>query len=133
MPEPQEQTPEERRFERIEAAHEFLTGIVAGIGVAQTKTEEAQLRTQYALTEAVEAMEREHKRLLIAQVVMYDAQTKAEERIVKLADIEVKRAVEHDDLKDKLHLLYDVVDNWIREHGGGAKNGNPAPETPPSA
>ena len=56
-------------------------------------------------------MEREHKRLLIAQEVMCDAQTKADERI---AEAEAKHAGEHDD----------VVDNWIREKRGG-KNGAP--------
>ena len=126
MPAHQEQTPEDRRFERIEAAHEFLTGIVAGIGVAQTKTEEAQLRTQYALTEAVEHMVREHKFLLTAQVLMADAQT-------RLTEAQAKSELAQAETQGKLNVLIHMWDNWIVENGG--KNGNPAPgpETPPAA
>ena len=69
-------------------------------------------------------MEREHKRLLIAQEVMCDAQANADERI---AEAEAKHAGEHDDLQEKLHILYDVADNWIREKRGG-KNGAPPAE-----
>lgn len=109
----------EARFERIEATLETLA--------------KAQLRGEYALTDAVENMARSHKQLITAQVIMADAQTKAEQSMAKLADalaaIEAKHAEEHDDLKDKLHVLYDVVDRWIREHGG--QNGTPKP--PPAA
>lgn len=66
-------------------------------------------------------MEREHKRLRIAQEVMCGAQANAGERI---AETEAKHAGEHDDLKEKRHILYDVADNWIREKPGG-KNGPP--------
>ena len=111
MPEPQQPTPEGRRFERIEAAHEFLTGIVAGTAVTQEKIGEAQLRTEFALAQTGQQMK----------------QTSSEERMEALAAMNVIRAAEHDDLKDKLHVLYDVVDKWIREHG--AKNGAGPPPT----
>ena len=42
----------------------------------------------------------------------------------RIAETEAKHAGEHDDLKEKRHILYDVADNWIREKPGG-KNGPP--------
>ena len=110
MPEPEQPTPEGRRFERIEAAHEFLTGIVAGIAVTQEKIGEAQLRTEFALAQTGQQMKQ-----------LAAAQTSSEGRIEALAAMNAIRAAEHDDLKDKLHVLYDDVGKWIREHG--AKNG----------
>ena len=109
---PMEHTPDQARFGRIEAAQEktaeslaYLFDLVGKIGDGT-------------------------KALLTAQVLMVDTQTKADDRMAKLAETitatEAKRAAEHDDLKDKLHVLYEVVDNWIREHGGGGKNGAPA-------
>lgn len=114
MPEPEQPTPEGRRFERIEAAHEFLTGIVAGIAVTQEKIGEAQLRTEFALAQTGQQMKQ-----------LAAAQTSSEGRIEALAAMNAIRAAEHDDLKDKLHVLYDDVDKWIREHG--AKNGAAPP------
>ena len=116
MPEPEQPTPEGRRFERIEAAHEFLTGILAGIAVTQEKIGEAQLRTEFALAQTGQQMKQ-----------LAAAQTRSEERMEALAAMNAIRAAEHDDLKDKLHVLYDIIDKWIREHG--AKNGADAPPT----
>lgn len=110
----------EARFTRIEATLERLA--------------DAQLRGEYALTDAVEQMARSHKQLLTSQVLMVDeirklaeVQAKQAEVQAKHAEVQGKHAVEHDDLKEKLHLLFDVVDTWIREHG---KNGNPTPADP---
>ena len=117
----------EARFTRIEATLERLA--------------DAQLRGEYALTDAVEQMARSHKQLLTSQVLMVDeirklaevqakqaeVQAKHAEVQAKQAEVQGKHAVEHDDLKEKLHLLFDVVDTWIREHG---KNGNPTPADP---
>ena len=117
----------EARFTRIEATLERLA--------------DAQLRGEYALTDAVEQMARSHKQLLTSQVLMVDeirklaevqakqaeVQAKHAEVQAKHAEVQGKHAVEHDDLKEKLHLLFDVVDTWIREHG---KNGNPTPADP---
>ncbi|MFN0102583.1 MAG: hypothetical protein ACKV2U_10895 [Bryobacteraceae bacterium] len=44
-----------------------------------------------------------------------------------------KHAEEHDDLKEKLHLLYEFVDTWIREHRGKNGDRKPAPGAPPAA
>ena len=66
----QEQTPDQARFERIEKAHEFLTGIVADIGVAQQKIDEAQLRTEFSLTQVGEQM----RKLAEAQVKLTESQ-----------------------------------------------------------
>ena len=119
MPEPQEQDPAARRFERIEAALEFLAGSVAGIAVTQQKIEEAQLRTEFSLTQAGEQI----NKLAAAQTTLAAAQTKSEEHIDALA---IKSA----ESQGKLDALIDVVDKWIREHG--AKNGAPPPEPPPA-
>ena len=112
MPEPQEQDPAARRFERIEAALEFLAGSVAGIAVTQQKIEDAQLRTEFSLTQAGEQINK-----------LAAAQTKSEEHI----DAHAIRSAE---TQGKLDALIDVVDKWIREHG--AKNGAPPPEPPPA-
>ena len=112
MPEPQEQDPAARRFERIEAALEFLAGSVAGIAVTQQKIEEAQLRTEFSLTRAGEQINK-----------LAAAQTKSEEHIDVLA---IKSA----ETQGKLDALIDVVEKWIREHG--AKNGNLAKQPSPA-
>lgn len=115
MPEPQEQDPTERRFERIEAALEFLAGSVAGIAVTQQKIEEAQLRTEFSLTQAGEQINK-----------LAAAQTKSEEHINVLA---IKSA----ETQGKLDVLIDMWNNWIVENGKNGKNGNPAPQRPPAA
>lgn len=61
------------------------------------------------------------------------AQQNTEERMAFLAGDPAKHAEDKDDLKEKLHVIDDVVDRWIREHGSGAKNGAPARGPPPSA
>ena len=140
MPEPQEQTPDQARFERIEAAHEFLTGIVAGTAVTQqkleeaqlrtelafTKVEEAQLRTQTALNEAVEHMARGHRELHTAQVIMYD-------EMGKLARAQAKSETAQAETQGKLDVLIDMWNNWIVENGKNGGKGNPAPRPPPAA
>ena len=113
MPEPQERDPTVLRFERIEAAHEFLTGIVAGIGVAQQKIEEAQLRTDFAMTQVGEQMRK-----------LAEAQTRTEGHM----DILMVKSAE---TQGKLDALIDMWDDWIVENGKNGKNG--APEPPPSA
>ena len=179
---PQEPTPEERRFERIEAAHETLAKAVAAIA-SDTHTAFAALNTsqqhrmeemqrivvqlgkqdtdlhalfklktdqdkklnaltgfmaelalsQTAAEVQIAKMAEAQTRLTESQAKLAAAQQKTEERMANLADTQAKHAEDKDDLKDKLHLLYNVVDNWIREHGSGAKNGGPAPAPPPSA
>jgi len=126
-----EQTPDEARFERIEASHEFITGLVAGIAITQQKLGEAQLRTEYALTGAVEYMDREHKRLLTAQVIMSDEMRKLAEAQAKTEGHIDALAVKSAETQGKLDALIHMWDDWIKERGG--KNGKPTPEPPPSA
>jgi hypothetical protein len=114
MPEPQEQDPTVLRFERIEAAHEFLTGIVAGTAVTQQKLEESQLRTEFALTQIGEQMRK-----------LAEAQTRTEVHMDQLA---VKSA----ETQGKLDALIDMWNNWIVENGKNGKNGSPAPQPPPA-
>ena len=186
---PQEPTPEERRFERIEAAHEPLAKAVAAIAsdthtafaalntsqqhrmeemqriVAQLGKQDTDLHalfklktdqdkklnaltgfmaelalSQTAAEVQIAKMAEAQTRFTESQAKLAAAQQKTEERMAiladtqtKHADTQAKHAEDKDDLMDKLHVLYDVVDKWIREHGSGAKNGAPAPEPPPSA
>ena len=122
MPEPQEQTPEERRFERIEASLEFLAGSVAGIAVTQQKIEEAQLRTEFSLAQAGEQMRK-----------LAEAQTTTEVQIGRIAEAQTKLTESQDETQGKLNVLIDMWNNWIVENGKNGKNGNPAPQPPPEA
>ena len=158
---PMEHTPDILRFERIEATLETLAKAVTAIATDSHKSNENVNNVQrHVLKEIQHHMDRTAKTeesvtalwtlvgkigdgtkaLITAQVLMVDemaklaaAQQKTEERMAILADTQASHAGEHDDLKDKLHVLYDVVDRWIREHGGAGKNGTPAPEPPPAA
>jgi len=106
----------EARFERIE--------VVLG------QLAQAQLRGEYALTDAVEQMARGHKQLLTAQVLMVDAQAQSEKRIDSLA-LRMESLARHMDelsiksaeTQGKLDALIHIWDDWIRERGG--KNGSP--------
>ncbi len=170
-----EQTPDQARFERIEAAHETLAKALAAFASdSHTAFAALNISQQHRMEEVQRIIAQLGKRdddvhalfkltgqigdgtkaLLTAQVLMVDemaklaagqskladAQTRTENVLTTLAEAQAKltasqakRDEEHDDLKDKLHVLYDVVDRWIREHGGAGKNGTPSPEPPPAA
>ena len=121
----QGQTQDQARFERIEKAHEFLTGIVAGTAVTQRKLEEAQLRTEIALNEAVEHMARGHRERHTAQVILYD-------EMGKLARAQAKSETAQVETQGKLDVLIDMWNNWIVENGKNGKKGTPAPQPPPA-
>lgn len=46
-----------------------------------------------------------------------EAQQRTDAALARIAHTQATRDREHDDLREKLHLLYDIVDNWIRERG----------------
>jgi predicted nucleic acid-binding Zn-ribbon protein len=93
----------EARFVRIEATLERLA--------------DAQLRGEYALTDAIEQMARSQKQLLTAQVLLTDAQRITERQIEILA---LKRA----ETEDKLNALIDIVDRQTRHRGGSGQPAN---------
>ncbi|MBI2688326.1 MAG: hypothetical protein HYX27_18645 [Acidobacteria bacterium] len=113
----------EERFQRIEAALEKIT--------------QAQLRGEYALTDAVEQMARSHKQLLTAQVLMSEdmrslaaSQKLADEgiaalaaRIAALAEAQTKSEFAQAETQGKLDALIHMWDDWIR----GRANGGPKP------
>lgn len=120
----------EARFERIEKNLE-------AIGNSVTALAAAQLRSEYAISDAVEQMARSHKQLLTAQVLMADAQAKTDEAMTKLAAAQAKsdlanaaHAGEIDDTKEKLHLLFNIVDSWIRERRREGRNGEATGNAP---
>ena len=99
----------EARFKQIEAVLAQLA--------------QAQLRGEYALTDAVEHMARGHKQLLTAQVLLVDAQAQSEKQIDALAQQMHKLSVKSEETQGKLDALIHMWDDWIKERGG--KNGTP--------
>ncbi|MFN0106282.1 MAG: hypothetical protein ACKV2U_29845 [Bryobacteraceae bacterium] len=99
----------EARFNRIEAVLERLA--------------DAQLRGEYALTDAVEHMARSHKQLLTAQVLMVDEHRKLAEAQTRTEKHMDELSIKSAETQGKLDALIHMWDNWIRERGG--KNGTP--------
>jgi predicted unusual protein kinase regulating ubiquinone biosynthesis (AarF/ABC1/UbiB family) len=121
----QEQSPDQARLERIEKALETLGGIVTDIGLAQRNTE-------HALTEAVQAAERD--RLIMSEDMrkLAAAQTRTEGHMDQLAVKMDQLAVKSTETQEKLNALIHMWDEMIRE-GRAGKNGTPKPEPPPAA
>ena len=106
----------EARFKQIEATLAQLA--------------QAQLRGEYALTDAVEQMARGHKLLLTAQVLLIDAQAQSETRMNALSEAQAQTeksmnalSIKSAETQEKLDALIHMWDDWIRERGG--KNGTP--------
>jgi hypothetical protein len=78
---------------------------------------QAQLRGEYALTDAVEQMARGHKQLLT------DAQAQSEKRMDSLAKHMAGLSVKSAETQEKLDALIHMWDDWIRERE--RKNGTP--------
>ena len=138
---PQQPTPEERRFERIEAAHETLATAVAAIASdthALFKLKTDQDKKLNALTSFMSELALSQTAAEVQIAKMAEAQTRTEEHIGKIADAQVKLTesqaksdLAQAETQGKLDALIDMWDRSIRERGG--KNGGPAPEPPPSA
>ncbi len=140
----------EQRFERIEAALETMAKGLASLTTdshkafmshnASQQTQMEQLLqsiTRIGKTETdVDALFKSNavisgaiKDLIASQVLLVGEMTKLAAAQVKADEHIGKLAHETDDLKDKLHLLYEFVDNWIREHGSG-RNGEAKGDAP---
>ena len=100
----------EARFVRIESTLERLA--------------DAQLRGEYALTDAVEHMARSHRQLLTAQVLMAEAQRKADERMGTIARHMDELTLKQAETEDKLNALIDFTDRQTRRSDGNG--GSPA-------
>jgi hypothetical protein len=110
----EERNPYERRFERIEAALAALA-------------ENSQKATEI-LFKATDGLADGYKQLLTAQVIMADAQTKAEQQIAALAEAQAKSELAQAETQGKLDALIHMWDEMIRERG--RKNGEP--QQPPA-
>lgn len=108
----------EARFERVESAHETLLKAVTGLVAVQAKQGENLETVVGIMGDIALAQDKTEQTLLILAA----AQANTEQQMALLA-------ADHQDLTADLHLLYKIVDNWIREHG--AKNGKSNPDPLP--
>ncbi len=134
----------EPRFERIEKTLETLAKSVASLATDSHNSYQNLNSTQRHLIENwrsqkndIDALFKSNediggavKDLIASQVLMVGEMTKLASAQVKADEHIGKLAAETDDLKDKLHLLYEIVDNWIREHGSGHRNGEAKGDAP---
>ena len=138
-----EQTPEERRFERIEAAHETLAKAVASLATDSHSAFSNMNATQrFLIDENIRMLTRIDKRdndvsaLALAAKALIDVQTMQGKNLQSVIDLtgtliaaQAKSDLAQAETQGKLDALIDMWDRSIRERG--AKNGSPQP--PPAA
>ena len=137
---PQEQTPDQARFERIEAAHETIANAVAALATDSRAAFSAFDTGLHALTAymgqlaiAQTGAEVQIARMAQAQTQQAEAQKKSEERLAMLATAQAKSELAQAETQGKLNVLIHMWDNWIVENAKNGKKGNPAPEPPSGA
>jgi hypothetical protein len=122
----------EQRFERIEAALETMAKGLASLTTDSHKaflshnaSQQTQMEQLIQSITRIGKVEIDVDALFKTAQKILEVQTLQGKNLESLVVIATAHAEENDDLKDKLHLLYEVVDTWIREHGSGRNGGTP--------
>jgi septal ring factor EnvC (AmiA/AmiB activator) len=117
---------EQWRKEQRRAIDTLVKMAASADGRANTIEAELSELAKVVLTVAKSAQD---MRAILSRIS--EAQARTDAALARMAETQASRDLEHDDLKEKLHLLYDIVDTWIRERG--QHNGHEGKPKPPAS